>query len=131
MFQNNDNVTSTMRIIINKLFDNKCCLKYKNSSQTEWCKLKLFIMTFSLCMRSACFNAKKFFFFKILLWLIDKELYISWIFIEHETFIELNYVFIKFCAFFLFCYRSCNMMMFTFLKCHMLCQLLSLMRLLT
>ena len=131
MLYDNDNVTLTMRIIINKSFNNKCYFKYKNSFQTKWCKLKLFIITLSLCMRNVCFNAKKFSFFKISLWLIDDELYTSWMFIEHEAFIEFDCVFIEFCAFFSFCRRNYNVMMFTFLKCHMLYQLLSSMRLLT
>ena len=131
MFRNNNNMTSIMRIIINKSFDNKCYLEYKDFFQTKWCKLKLFIITFLFCMRNVCFNAKKFFFFKISLWLIDEKLYISWMFIEHETFIEFDYVFIEFCAFFSFCRRNYNMIMFTFLKYHMLCQLLPSMRLLT
>ena len=131
MFWNNNNVMLTMRIIINKSFDNKCCLKYENSFQTEWYKLKLFMMTFSFCMRNVCFNAKKNFFFKILLWLIDEKLYTSWIFIEHKAFIESDHIFIKFCVFSSFCRRHCNVMMFTFLKCYVLCQLLSSMQLLT
>ena len=131
MFRNSINMTSIWRIIFNKSFDHKCYLEYEDSSQTEWCKLKSFIMTFSLCMRSVCFSAKKLFFFEISLWLIDKKLYISWMFIEHEMFIKSNRVFIKFCAFFSFCRRNCSVMIFTFLKCHMLCQLLSSMRLLT
>ena len=131
MFRNNDNVTLTMRIIINKSFNNKCCLEYENFFQIKWCRLKLFIMTFSFCMRSVCFNVKKFSFFKILLWLIDEKWYTLWIFIKHEAFIKFNYVFIEFCAFSLFCRRNCNMMMFTFLKYYVLCQLLSSMRLLT
>ena len=131
MSRDNDNVTSIMHIMINKSSDNKCCLEYKNSFQTEWCRLKSFIMTFSFCMRSACFSAKRFFFFKILLWLIDDELYISWMFIEHEAFIKFDCVFIEFCALFSFCRRNYNVMMFTSLKCHVLCQLLPSMRLLT
>ena len=130
MFYNNDNVMSTMRIMINKSFNNKYCLEYKNFLQTKWCKLKLFIMTLSSCMRSVCFNAKKFFFFEISLWLADDELYTSWMFIKHETFIESDCVFIEFCALFSFCRRSYSVMMFTSLKCYMLCQLLPSMRLL-
>ena len=131
MFRNNDNVTSTMRIMINKSFNNKYCFKYENSFQIKWCRLKSFIMTFLFCMHNVCFNAKKLSFFEISLWLIDDELYTSWIFIEHEAFIEFDCVFIEFCAFSSFCRRNYNVMMFTFLKCHVLCQLLSSMRLLT
>ena len=131
MFWNNDNVTSMMRIMINKSFNNKCYFEYENFFQTTWCRLKLFIMTFLFCMRSVCFNAKRFFFFKISLWLIDEKLYTSWIFIEFEIFIEFNCVFIEFCVFLSFCRRNYNVMMFTSLKCYMLCQLLLSMRLLT
>ena len=130
MFWNNDNMTSMMRIMINKSFNNKCYFKYKNSFQTKWCRLKLFMMTFSFCMRNACFSAKKLFFSKISLWLIDEKLYTSWMFIEHEAFIEFDCVFIELCAFFSFCCCSCNVIMFTFLKCYVLCQLLLSMRLL-
>ena len=131
MFYDNDNVTSMMRIIINKLFDSKCCFKYENFFQTKWCRLKLFTMTFSFCMRSVCFSAKKLSFFEISLWLVDDGLYTSWMFIEHEAFIESDCMFIEFCAFSSFCRRSCSVMMFTSLKCYVLCQLLSSMRLLT
>ena len=130
MFRNNINMMLMWRIIINKLFNNKCYLKYKDFPQTKWCRLKLFIIMLLLCMRSACFSAKKKFFFKISLWLVDEELYISWIFIEHETFIEFDRVFIKFCAFSAFCRRNCNVIIYTFLKYYMLCQLLSSMQLL-
>ena len=131
MFWSNDNMTSTMRIMINKSFDNKYCFEYENSFQTAWCKLKLFIMTFSFCMRNVCFNAKRFSFFKISLWLIDEKLYTSWMFIEHEVFLKSDCMFIEFCALFSFCRRNCNVMMFTSLKCYVLCQLLLSMRLLT
>ena len=131
MLRNNESVTLMMCIMINKSFDNKCCFEYKDFSQTKWCRLKLFIMMFSFYRRSACFNAKKSSFFKILLWLIDDELYTSWMFIKHEAFIKFNCVFIKFCAFSSFCRCSCNVIMFMFLKCYVLCQLLSSMRLLT
>ena len=130
MSQNSNNVTLMIFIIINKLFDNKYCFKYKNLFQIKWCRLKLFIMTFLLCMRNVCFNAKNKFFFKILLWLIDEKLYTSWIFIEYKTFIECDYVFIEFCAFSLFCRYNCNVIMFTSLKFYVLCQLLLSMRLL-
>ena len=131
MFYDNNNVTSMMRIMINKSFDNNYCLEYKNFLQTKWCRLKSFIITFSFCMRNVCFNAKKFFFFEISLWLIDDELYTSWMFIKHETFIKFNYIFIEFCALFSFCRRNCNVIMFMFLKCYILCQLLSSMQLIT
>ena len=131
MFQNSDSVMSMMRIMINKSFDSKCCFEYENPLQTTWCRLKSFIMTFSFCMRSVCFNARKFSFFETSLWLVGEELYTSWMFIEFEMFIEFDYVFIELCAFSSFCRRNCNVMMFMFLKCHVLCQLLLSMRLLT
>ena len=130
MSRDSINVILILRIIVNKSFNNKYCFEYENSSQTEWYKLKSFIMTFSFYMRSVCFSAEKLFFFKISLWLVDEKLYILWTFIEFEAFIEFNRVFIELCAFSLFYRRNCNVIVFTFLKCHVLCQLLSSMRLL-
>ena len=83
-------------------------------------------MTLSLDMRNACFKINKFFFDDMSLQLIDEELYTSCMFIE-----DIFCVFIEFCENFSFCRRNYKMMIFTFLKCHVLCQLLSSMRLLT